>query len=97
MSEGINFKDELGRCVVMVGLPHPNMKSPELALRYSFWKTQIAKTKPEFSSETHFADLLCMKAVNQSIGRAFRHKSMLFSALMAAMTPHCLHSNRPAW
>ncbi len=34
MSEGINFSDRLGRCVVIVGLPYPNINSAD-------WKARI--------------------------------------------------------
>lgn len=36
MSEGINFKDGLGRCVIMVGLPYPNAKDPVLLEKMAF-------------------------------------------------------------
>jgi chromosome transmission fidelity protein 1 len=36
MSEGINFSDDLARCVVVVGLPFPNPSDPELRERMAY-------------------------------------------------------------
>lgn len=43
MSEGINFSDDLGRCVLMVGLPFPNSKSPEIKERMDYLDRTVAK------------------------------------------------------
>src|SRR6185436_9730468 len=49
MSEGINFSDRLGRCVVIVGLPYPNINSPEWKARIEYIESTIVAqlTAPE--------------------------------------------------
>lgn len=68
LSEGMNFSDDLGRCVIVVGLPFPNKSNPELIEKLSFISKNVSPT----ASSEHYENL-CMKAVNQSIGRAIRH------------------------
>lgn len=92
LSEGINFSDKLGRGVLIVGLPFPNIHS-------AVWKAKIGhiekqtyvkmtQNKGELpvskrrEAETaakaagrDFFENSCMRAVNQCIGRAIRHKN----------------------
>lgn len=96
MSEGINFSDALGRCVLIVGLPFPNMQSAEWKAKIEYienstierlgqaqadsgsgsgvkiGREEILKRAKEAGRE-HYENS-CMRAVNQSIGRAIRHK-----------------------
>ncbi|KAJ4818356.1 ATP-dependent DNA helicase chl1 [Rhynchospora pubera] len=85
ISEGINFSDGMGRCVVMVGLPYPSPSDLELMERIKHIEG-ISCSNSSCDSDSGFATLkrcsnrgreyyenLCMKAVNQSIGRAIRH------------------------
>ncbi|XP_015764669.1 PREDICTED: putative ATP-dependent RNA helicase DDX11-like protein 8 [Acropora digitifera] len=67
MSEGINFSDDLGRCIVMVGLPYPNMYSPELKEKMTYLDSTLGPK----AGQSHYENL-CMKAVNQSIGNVRR-------------------------
>ncbi|VAH03340.1 unnamed protein product [Triticum turgidum subsp. durum] len=96
ISEGINFSDGMGRCVLMVGLLYPSPDDIELMEtikhigNYStssvigddkpFNGNDECKLEPGFDvlrksgkSGREYYENLCMKAVNQSIGRAIRH------------------------
>ncbi|PVU96159.1 hypothetical protein BB559_002471 [Furculomyces boomerangus] len=86
MSEGIDFSDSLARAVVMVGVPYPNLHSMELVEKIKFYQNKHnkvnVKNSEKNSSNTKFDmdrvgfeyyENLCMRAVNQSIGRAIRH------------------------
>ncbi|XP_020282942.1 ATP-dependent DNA helicase DDX11 [Pseudomyrmex gracilis] len=68
LSEGLNFSDDLGRCVIVVGLPYPNIKSPELQEKMKYLNEHV---KPDAGNR--FYENSCMKAVNQCIGRSVRH------------------------
>lgn len=96
ISEGINFSDGAGRCIVMVGLPYPSPSDIELIERVKHIEG-LGKTIP---SETcangecrgrgvetglhilksckgrgkDYYENLCMKAVNQSIGKCWYRK-----------------------
>ncbi|CAD6196630.1 unnamed protein product [Caenorhabditis auriculariae] len=68
LSEGINFSDELGRAVIMIGLPYPNRASVELREKMKFLDSKVA------GGGAMLYESLCMHGVNQAIGRAIRHR-----------------------
>lgn len=82
LTTGINFSDGLGRCVIMVGLPFASVGSVELRERMRYVEslpgaaTNAGRELYEVS-DVGWGDLIakniCMRAVNQSIGRAIRH------------------------
>ncbi|XP_060167253.1 uncharacterized protein LOC132598418 isoform X1 [Lycium barbarum] len=97
VSEGINFSNGMGRCIVMVGLPYPSPADIELMERIkhiegfdtsSGKNTKFQAERSWYSGDAQgglhilksckhrgkqYYENLCMKAVNQSIGRAIRH------------------------
>ncbi|CDK24083.1 unnamed protein product [Kuraishia capsulata CBS 1993] len=77
LSEGINFSDNLARGVIMVGLPFPNAFSGELLAKKEFIEQRAVETgKSKFEaaqSARNYYENICMKAVNQSVGRSIRH------------------------
>ncbi|XP_048589126.1 ATP-dependent DNA helicase DDX11 [Nematostella vectensis] len=94
MSEGINFSDDLGRCVVMVGLPYPNINSPELKEKMKYLDSTVGPK----AGQAHYENL-CMKAVNQSIGRAIRHRQDYATILLLdpRYNTHRVSGKLPGW
>uniref|UniRef100_A0A4X1UHK0 DEAD/H-box helicase 11 n=1 Tax=Sus scrofa TaxID=9823 RepID=A0A4X1UHK0_PIG len=82
MSEGINFSDSLGRCVVMVGMPYPNIRSAELQEKMAYLDQTLPRAPGQAAPGKALVENLCMKAVNQSIGRAIRHQKDFASIVL---------------
>ena len=75
LSEGINFSDDLGRCVVVVGLPFPNLDTPEWKAKLQYLNKKAgARGEPNSKAGREHAENVCMRAVNQAVGRVIRHK-----------------------
>lgn len=43
LSEGLNFSDDLGRCVIVIGLPYPNIKSAELQEKMNYLNNHMVQ------------------------------------------------------
>ncbi|XP_068825886.1 ATP-dependent DNA helicase DDX11 isoform X4 [Capricornis sumatraensis] len=99
MSEGINFSDDLGRCVVMVGMPYPNIMSPELQEKMAYLDQTLPRAPGQARPGKALVENLCMKAVNQSIGRAIRHQKDFASIVLLDQryASPAIQAKLPAW
>lgn len=86
LSEGINFSDGLARCVAVIGMPYPNSEDAYIKEKIKWINKTFEKQSEEKAAETYcrkstgrspgmqYYENLCMRMVNQSIGRSIRHK-----------------------
>ena len=89
LSEGINFANDKCRCVVVVGLPYADKSDPLLQEKLKL----VANPNRYYQS-------LCLRAVNQSVGRAIRHANDYASiVLMDVRYPvaESLAKGLPTW
>ncbi|KAF2711821.1 DNA repair helicase [Pleomassaria siparia CBS 279.74] len=83
LSEGINFSDALGRGVVVVGLPFPNPHSAEWKARMQYISSKaITRGHDGKAAARDYYENACMRAVNQCVGRAIRHRGDYAAILM---------------
>ena len=86
LSEGINFSDALGRGIVVIGMPYANIHTAQWKAKLEYIEQSITKRtgkREEGKAATReFVENACMRAVNQSIGRAIRHKGDYASILL---------------
>lgn len=68
LGEGINFSDESGRGVIVIGIPYPNI-----------YASESIKARKKFIEDSHeeclYLDDISMRSVNQTIGRVIRHQN----------------------
>lgn len=69
LSEGINFKHEIGRCVVVIGQPYPNIREAEVKAKMEYWDREGGTV-----TGAVYLSNVCFKAVNQCLGRVVRDR-----------------------
>ncbi|KAG2145902.1 DNA repair helicase [Suillus clintonianus] len=104
LSEGLNFSDDLARAVVVIGLPFANKNSPELQerMRYANQAESRSGVKRHAGGKDAAAEMyenMCMNAVNQSIGRAIRHRGDWASLVLIdrRFTSPAIRGKLPQW
>eukprot|EP00986_Skeletonema_menzelii_P010471 scaffold5088_cov133-Skeletonema_menzelii.AAC.2 len=74
MSEGINFANEMARCVLVAGLPFPDITDPVLKEKMESLDKDFRQRGTGINGQDYYQNL-CMRTVNQSVGRAIRHSN----------------------
>ncbi|CAJ0961043.1 unnamed protein product, partial [Mesorhabditis belari] len=77
VSEGIDFTDELARCVISIGIPFPNTKDDQVLEKKKFndeRKTKCPSDVTSISGDAWYT-IQAYRALNQALGRCLRHRN----------------------
>ena len=79
-SEGMDFKDDYARLVIVIGIPFANLKLPKIYLKKNFQEeyNKLISSNEEFDKPKKLSWNIwylqdAMRTVNQSLGRVIRH------------------------
>jgi len=93
VSEGIDFSDEFARCVVLVGLPYPAFKDPQVTAKRQY-QSALAQSERRhavmgtaagtsaLSGDDWYAQQ-AFRALNQALGRCIRHRNDYGAVILA--------------
>lgn len=75
LAEGIDFKDEMARAVVVVGIPFPH-KGDLQVVRKIAWnnRARIVDKRSDVMPGSKWYETQAYRALNQALGRSIRHK-----------------------
>ena len=93
LSEGLDFSDNAARCVIIVGIPFPQMTDPKVILKKEYLDVKAKKdrrrayqggriTKIVSLSGKDWYNQQATRSVNQAIGRVIRHVKDFGSILL---------------
>jgi Fanconi anemia group J protein len=99
VSEGLDFADDNGRGVVVVGVPYPNVKDLQVQLKRSH-NDSMRRDKQQQSnrlSGSEWYSQQAFRALNQAVGRCIRHRADAGAILLLDQRFTGLTSHLPRW
>eukprot|EP00494_Astrolonche_serrata_P025100 UN25361 len=73
-SEGVDFADRYGRCVIVIGIPYASFVDPHVKIKRKFLDEQNRQTNIKGLNGNDWFQLGAARAVNQALGRVIRHQ-----------------------
>lgn len=96
VSEGLDFKDENGRAVIIAGLPFPPYFDPQVVLKKEYLETTRTPSNQLQSGQSWY-NMEATRAVNQAIGRVIRHKDDYGAIFLCDQRFHNYKSGLSKW
>jgi len=96
VSEGLDFKDENGRAVIIIGLPFPPCADPRVVLKKEYLETN-RNCANQLPSGQDWYNMEATRAVNQAIGRVIRHKDDFDAILLCDQRFHTYKFGLSKW
>jgi regulator of telomere elongation helicase 1 len=90
LSEGIDFTDNAARCVIIAGIPYPQIFDPKVVTKRDYLDRKYANGKSSINGNSWYKLQAC-RAVNQAVGRVIRHAND-YGAIILMDERFCTHN-----